>query len=402
MDRKLKMIVIWPLGLWWIVRRDAYIDKEAWMLDKMIKAAQEVFDYGPSVWQVYERESQHILSQMDTSMMALESIRQLLGGNSMNIMQVNHENHINFMLNVIKYKQSELLVHTLPWVYKTYCSKGLQPAYFEYELKQWQAAIESCIGGHDKKVLLKIYDLMLAWHPEMVKLSQTPGPHLYGSPLAWTDMHEALLNDLLKGNHKGVMQVAQGFINQEFSVIDFYLNYLQPVMYKIGEYWADDKISVGHEHLATSTIARVMSTLYPAYILGETSKGLAIVTAGLNEYHQIGARMVADALEADGWDIRYLGADIALAGLIALVEELKPDFVALSMTMAYHVDDLVKTVAVLKEKFGHDGLKVMVGGIAINAEPSLQEIIKADAYPVNAKESVTLGRLWFEGVGVHG
>ncbi len=54
------------------------------------------------------------------------------------------------------------------------------------------------------------------------------------------------------------------------------------------------------------------------------------------EQHDFPARLVADALDLAGYDIRFLGADVPTSSLLQVIEEEKPDLLALSITMPFH------------------------------------------------------------------
>lgn len=79
-------------------------------------------------------------------------------------------------------------------------------------------------------------------------------------------------------------------------------------MYEVGNLWERGEISVAEEHLASSIISRIMSTIYSKFITFENTRGKAVVTATANEFHKLGSRIVADSLEMNGWDVNHLGS----------------------------------------------------------------------------------------------
>ena len=74
---------------------------------------------------------------------------------------------------------------------------------------------------------------------------------------------------------------------------------------------------------------------------------LAVVTGTPGEQHALGARMVADFLEADGWEVMLLGAGAPAADVVALVEHEQPDLVALSTATAGVLDGVAEILAAL-------------------------------------------------------
>ncbi|MCT4634076.1 MAG: cobalamin-dependent protein [Firmicutes bacterium] len=366
------------------------------MIEKMILESKKLFYYDDIVADEYEKSGEKMLEYVNKSMKEKANILTLLGGNPISLMEENHRNHLQFMSTVIKHKQGDLLVNTLPWVYKTYSSKGVEFPYFLYELSEWIKAIQDHVAPDCQKPLIDIYTNMISWHDKLIILSQETTENANQTNDEWTEDHEKIIKFLLLGDFKNIMYICSEKLKSGLPITKLYLDFIQPVMYKVGQLWQDGSITVAHEHLATSIIAQVIASLYPDYVLNDLTKGVAIMSAGINEYHQIGARIVADVLEHDGWDIRYLGANIPSDQLIELVGEVEPVFVGISITMSYHADKLVETVNLIRNLDSNKPIKIMVGGLAINNSVELQKLVDADAFPKNAEESVELARNWWK------
>jgi methanogenic corrinoid protein MtbC1 len=65
------------------------------------------------------------------------------------------------------------------------------------------------------------------------------------------------------------------------------------------------------------------------------------------ELHAVGLRMVADFLEADGWEVILLGPGAPAHDIAALVESEQPDLVALSTATASVLDGVVEVIRAL-------------------------------------------------------
>lgn len=365
------------------------------MLENMLRDAEEAFRYDIAISKYYIDHADIMLDEVNHQMKEKPNILELLGGNSLELMFNNHENHVQFMMNVIKYRQKEVFVHTLPWVYKAYSSKGVSYDYFIVELNSWIDAICKYIPDDVNHVFVKVYKLMLNWHHDLIKISQSDEIRSFVPEGPWTDDHDQFLKALIRGNYKEVIELCNRQLGKNDSVTDLYIGILQPVMYKVGELWAEGQITVAHEHLASSLLARVMASIYPQYVLANSTKGIAVVSAGVNEHHQIGARMVADVLESHGWNVHYLGSNVPIDELIKLVNETDPVFVSLSMTMSYHLDLLNDTIRALKNEVDNKNLKIMVGGFAFNTQAELKHSVDADAFPFDAIESCEIADMWW-------
>jgi methanogenic corrinoid protein MtbC1 len=71
------------------------------------------------------------------------------------------------------------------------------------------------------------------------------------------------------------------------------------------------------------------------------------VTATPDEQHTLGARMVADFLEADGWEALLLGAGPPVRDVLELVDLERPDVVALSTSTAGVLPGVIELVGAL-------------------------------------------------------
>ncbi len=107
------------------------------MLNEMLREANDVFSYEENIGLAYEVHRFSLLEEVNKEMHKLDNIHALIGNNPLSMMENNHKNHIEFMNSIIKYKQKELFIHTLPWVYKAYGSNGFDYDYFKFELREW-------------------------------------------------------------------------------------------------------------------------------------------------------------------------------------------------------------------------------------------------------------------------
>jgi methanogenic corrinoid protein MtbC1 len=121
-----------------------------------------------------------------------------------------------------------------------------------------------------------------------------------------------------------------------------YLEVLTPAMVEIGQLWETARIGVAQEHLATQITQTVLARLAPSLEDAATAfvgrrRRTAIVAGTPGELHGIGARMVADFLEASGWDVLLLGPDTPVGEIVALTARRTPDVVALSTSLSFNL-----------------------------------------------------------------
>ncbi|MDJ0623792.1 MAG: cobalamin-dependent protein [Desulfocapsaceae bacterium] len=341
----------------------------------------------------YRQKTEEMTSLVDAELASRPDIMELLGYNALQVMYENHKHHALFMATVLGVGGYELLARTVPWVYRSYHSHGFSYDYFPIELEAWQKAISRCLDKELGREISAVYSWMIDAHDKMIKLAEMPGDDLPVSE-QWFEIKEDFRNRLLEGDFQGCLAIANHYVIDQQTLQALYLQIIQPAMYEIGMLWEEAKISVAQEHLASAVVARIMATIGSTVSVSEKTKGKAIVTSAVNEFHEIGAWMISDVLYHDGWQVRYLGANTPGTDLLTMVDDFYPDLLAISVTMPFSITAVKNVIASIKENVLHKDLKVMVGGRVFNDNPELLEFVGAHGFAANTDEALRLTRNW--------
>jgi methanogenic corrinoid protein MtbC1 len=168
-------------------------------------------------------------------------------------------------------------------------------------------------------------------------------------------------------------------------VHDVYLHVLQPALYEVGARWSRAEISVAQEHLATAAAQSTMAWLAARFTRSErTGRGRIVIACAEDELHSVGIRMVADFLDADGWDVTWIGAMTPSAGLTELARGARA--VAISAALPERIPLVRRAVAALRELPGAPF--VLVGGQAFAGSRERALATGADAYAKDAAAAV--------------
>lgn len=158
---------------------------------------------------------------------------------------------------------------------------------------------------------------------------------------------------------------------------------------EVGRRWEAGSISVADEHIATAIAQSVIASQYPSFPWSpEGPKGVVACVAG--EHHELGARMAADLLAYDGWNVTFVGADVPQDALVELVIRERPRFVGLSASLPERLSLMHQTIARLRRAVPSS--KLLVGGRML---PSIDsQSLDVDAVATSASEAVELLRSW--------
>jgi len=209
-------------------------------------------------------------------------------------------------------------------------------------------------------------------------------------------MSADFLEGMLTSNNKLCMELAIVYIHSAESLSDFYVNVIAPCLYEVGRLWEEGEISAAQEHLATAIVSRVMSVMYGPFVLGNRTKGKAVMITAPGEEHDLGARMTADLLEMDGWQVDYLDAQSPIIDSLKLLRENQPYLLGIAITMPFNIEPVRRLIEKIKKDYRLQSIKVMVGGQAAAFSPQLWQKIGADGYCVDSQEAVKLAAEWWE------
>jgi len=169
-------------------------------------------------------------------------------------------------------------------------------------------------------------------------------------------------NSLIKGAKNECVAIFDEVINTNVPIETIYTQLFQRSLYQVGEYWEMNRISVATEHMATAITENLMIRLQPQLFSTERTGKKAVIACVANEYHQVGAKMVADIFEMNGWDGYFIGANTPNAELLRFIESKNPDLIGLSLSIYFNLPELQNTLSKIRQCFPF--IPVMVGGQA--------------------------------------
>jgi len=169
-------------------------------------------------------------------------------------------------------------------------------------------------------------------------------------------------NSLIKGAKHECVAIVEELIKNNVAVEIIYKQLFQHALYQVGEYWEMNKISVATEHMATAITENLMIRIQPQLFSSERTGKKAVIACVANEYHQVGAKMVADIFEMNGWDGYFIGANTPISELIRFLEKQNPDLLGLSLSIYFNLPELQATIAHIRKHFTE--MPIMVGGQA--------------------------------------
>jgi len=203
-----------------------------------------------------------------------------------------------------------------------------------------------------------------------------------------TQLRNRYLAAQLAGDRREALRlVTSDGLDRGASVLELQLSVIQEAQREIGRLWQESAISIAQEHMATAISNMALAHLYDRATRAPSNGKKVIVACVDGELHDFPARLVADALDLAGFEVRYLGASVPADSLIAMIREEKPDLLALSVTMDTHLAALEKTVELVREATARE-LPIAIGGAVCDSAKDRVTQLGAIATATDAAQTV--------------
>jgi methanogenic corrinoid protein MtbC1 len=194
-----------------------------------------------------------------------------------------------------------------------------------------------------------------------------PSPPTPAAPHRGLDgLRRRYLDAQLRGDRREALRlIDEEGLGAGHSVLTLHLHVVTPAQQEVGRLWQQNVIHVAQEHAATAISQLVVAHLYRYLAVRAPVGRRLLVACAPGERHEMGARIASDFLEAAGFAVHYLGADVPVRDLVAHTLATRSDLVVLSAATGLCTPGLTAAVRAVREAMGPD-FPVLVGGAAFD------------------------------------
>ncbi|TMU84964.1 cobalamin B12-binding domain-containing protein [Bacillus sp. BHET2] len=174
---------------------------------------------------------------------------------------------------------------------------------------------------------------------------------------------QSFTKSILAGDVQALLELHSSSIHSKMDNFTFYEKIIKPSMYKVGELWEKNHITVADEHLATATLKYLLATLFTHQEAFENQpKALLFCIEG--EHHSLGLELANEVFKERHWNTRYLGSNVPTRDALRFIEAWKPHAIGISIGMT---TELVRLKECLEEiRAQHQEIDILVGGRLIS------------------------------------
>lgn len=174
------------------------------------------------------------------------------------------------------------------------------------------------------------------------------------------ELTESLYRSLTEGDLKGSLAVYDESVSLLGTAGSFFDMVLRPVLYDIGERWAQGRMDIATEHVA-SNVAQALVRIVLDRNSRRPGKTKVVLCVPPGEEHRMGCDVMETYLRGCGFVVYNLGSPLPSSEVVSFVEQNRPDVVMISVSM----DESLQSAKRLVDKItSRRQIPVMVGGYA--------------------------------------
>jgi MerR family transcriptional regulator, light-induced transcriptional regulator len=185
---------------------------------------------------------------------------------------------------------------------------------------------------------------------------------------------------LLAGDFERVRALVMSANDAGMPPIRLFSDVLGPALTEVGERWHAGALSVSQEKEISEFAREVIVQLTLLHRQPEPAAIVAVAACVEGEDHELGLRMIVGALGARGWNVAFLGRDVAPRFLEEAIVRHDPAIVLLSASMPERLTALRAAVTTVRS--GANPPAIFAGGRAVAAHAG--EISSWGAIPIIA------------------
>jgi corrinoid protein of di/trimethylamine methyltransferase len=206
------------------------------------------------------------------------------------------------------------------------------------------------------------------------------------------DLLEKIVDATVKGDGDRCVSLARQALEAGMDPLAVIQNGYARGMVIIGEQFARLDCFLPEVMLAADAMKAAIDVLRPVLLDkgGQASQGKIVIATIQGDLHDLGKNIVTIMLEAAGFTVYDLGADVPVRELIEKAETVGADIIAASAILTTTMSHMPDIARILSELGLREKYAIMLGGAPVIAEWAIS--IGADGYGEDATDAVKVAK----------
>ncbi len=201
---------------------------------------------------------------------------------------------------------------------------------------------------------------------------------------------ERYLDTLLRGDRKACRTVIEESLQTGTPANAVYSDIIWPIMVEIEHLVRSDKITVTQEHLATRINRTIVDQLQNKLPRKPRKNKKIVISCAHAELQELGAQIMADLFESDGWEVKFLGGGLTNDDILAFINENAPDILLIYGSTPKQAPDIRQLIDTIRDINAWPDMRIMVSGGLFNRAEGLWQEIGADLFAATALEAIQI------------
>lgn len=161
-----------------------------------------------------------------------------------------------------------------------------------------------------------------------------------------------------------------------------------PSMAQVDRLFRDDRINIASENMACRINRTVADQLQAALPVRDANAKRVLVTCADEPREELGAQMMADLFQADGWDVFFVGGGVPYDEMAGLVGQLRPHVLLVFGTDPEGVPLTRRMIDMIREMNVCPTMNIIASGGVYNRADGLWREVGADVFAETARDVV--------------
>lgn len=199
---------------------------------------------------------------------------------------------------------------------------------------------------------------------------------------------ERYLEALLHGDRKRCRAVIEETLQSGVPANSVYADIIWPIMVEIERLLRTDRIATVEEHLATRINRTIVDQLQNKLPRRPTKNKKVVVCCAQSELQELGAQIMADLFESDGWEVRFLGGGLTNDDILVFINEYAPDILLIYGTAPKQAPDVRRLIDTIRAVNAWPEMRIMLSGGVFGRAEGLWQEIGADLFADSAVKAL--------------
>lgn len=161
-----------------------------------------------------------------------------------------------------------------------------------------------------------------------------------------------------------------------------------PVLEMINSLYRADQLTALAHHYSTRLLRALVDQAQAHYSQRARRNRKIVMFSGPSEADELAGQLVADLIEADGYDVHFAGGGIANDEILGEVGEQRPDVLLMFASAPSDAPNIRQLIDTIRGVNACPNMQIVVGGGVFNRAPGLAEEIGADLWATHPHELI--------------